>query len=98
MSRSGGLHMLLASAVLCRRSIGVHTGHAPCALCILQSATRHRFSQAELDKGHRQNELQEVERSNDGMTGYGAQNQGSPMRHRLRSSGAMEGQVRVIRV
>jgi hypothetical protein len=39
-----------------------------------------------------------VERSNDGMTGYGAQNQGSPMRHRLRSSGAMEGQVRVIRV
>ena len=53
-----------------------------------------RHSQTEIDKGHRQNELQEVERSSDGATGYGAQNQGSPMRHRLRSSGAMEGQVR----
>ena len=62
-------------------------------------ASAHRqpppHSQAELNKGHRQNELQEVERSSDGVTGYGAQNQGSPMRHRLRSSGAMEGQVRL---
>ena len=51
--------------------------------------------QVELDKGSRQNELKETEGVETANTSaYGAQNQASPMRHRLRSSGAMEGQVR----
>ncbi len=51
--------------------------------------------QVELDKGARQNGLTETEGGHDtDMGAHGATNQASPMRHRLRSSGAMEGQVR----
>jgi len=51
--------------------------------------------QVELDKGARQNGLKETEGGHDtDMGAHGATNQASPMRHRLRSSGAMEGQVR----
>ena len=53
------------------------------------------FRQVELDKGARQNGLKETEGGHDtDMGAHGATNQASPMRHRLRSSGAMEGQVR----
>ena len=55
----------------------------------------HRARQVEMDKAARQNGLQETEGAGTADTSaYGATNQASPMRHRLRSSGAMEGQVR----